>query len=239
MIELVRYADRPDVRERRRDELNEFPEYMNHNAMGWRYWGRLYDDFPQFQLAALDGDDLVGEVHALTLPVEGDELPRGWDEAFERGMEAGGGNAASLLAISVKPSARGQGLPQMLIEAVRGAAHDHGLDTLIAPVRPTLKQRYPLIPIDAYMRWRRADGSHFDPWLRTHERAGGVIAAPAPESMLIEAPVADWEEWLAFELPEDGTYVVPGMLAPLEVRGGVGTHIEPNVWVRHAVARSR
>jgi hypothetical protein len=45
-MEVVRYADRPDLRERRRDELNEFPEYMNHNAMGWKYWGRLYDDFP-------------------------------------------------------------------------------------------------------------------------------------------------------------------------------------------------
>jgi hypothetical protein len=35
--------------------------------------------------------------------------------------------------------------------------------------------------------------------------------------------------------PEDGAYVVPGMLATLEVRDGVGTHVEPNVWMRHAV----
>jgi hypothetical protein len=33
--------------------------------------------------------------------------------------------------------------------------------------------------------------------------------------------------------PEDGTYVFPGALAPLEVRGGLGRHVEPNVWVRH------
>jgi hypothetical protein len=33
-MEVVRYADRPDVRERR-GELKEFPEYMSHNAMGW------------------------------------------------------------------------------------------------------------------------------------------------------------------------------------------------------------
>jgi hypothetical protein len=25
------------------------------------------------------------------------------------------------------------------------------------------------------------------------------------------------------------------MLAPLEVRNGLGTHVEPNVWMRHAV----
>ena len=91
MTELVRYADRPELRERR-SEVDKFPEYMFHNSMGGRYWRRLYDDFPAFQLAAIDGDELVGEVHALSLPVEGVELPEGWDEAFERGMEAGGGN---------------------------------------------------------------------------------------------------------------------------------------------------
>jgi GNAT superfamily N-acetyltransferase len=236
-MEIVRYADRPDLRERRRDELNEFPEYMNHNAMGWKYWGRLYSDFADFQLAAVDGDALIGEVHALTLPVAGDELPQGWDDAFERGMEAGGGNVASLLAISVKPAARGKGVPNALIAAVRGAARDCGLDSVLAPVRPTLKHRYPLIPIERYVEWRREDGSHFDPWIRVHERVGGVIVAPAPESMLIEAPVLDWQEWTGMELPEDGTYVVPGMLAPLVVQGSVGTHVEPNVWMRHAVAQ--
>jgi GNAT superfamily N-acetyltransferase len=233
-MHVVRYADRPDLRERR-DELDEFPEYMNHNAMGWKYWGRLYADFPAFQLAALEGDALVGEVHALSLPVEGDELPSGWDEAFERGMEAGGGNVVSLLAISVKPQARNQGVPALLIEAVCNAARDAGHESVIAPVRPTLKDRYPLIPIERYVEWRREDGSHFDPWIRAHERLGGAIVRPCPESMLIEAPVSDWHEWTGMEFPDDGTYVVPRMLAPLEVRGGVGTHVEPNVWMRHGL----
>ena len=108
LMEIVRYADRPDLRELRRAALNEFPEFMNHNAMGWKYWGRLYDEFPEFQLALLDGGELVAEVHALSVPVDGDELPAGWDEAFERGMEAGGGNVLSLLAISVAASRRGE-----------------------------------------------------------------------------------------------------------------------------------
>ena len=233
-MEVVRYSDRPDLRERR-GELNEFPEYMLHNAMGGKYWGRLYTDFPAFQFAVVDGDALVGEVHALSLPVEGDELPSGWDEAFERGMEAGGGNVVSLLAISVKPEARGQGLPALLIEAVRNAAREAGHESVIAPVRPTLKDRYPLIPIERYVQWRRADGSHFDPWIRAHERLGGTIVGPCPDSMLIQAPVADWEAWTGMQFPEDGVYIVPGMLAPLEVHEGVGTHVEPNVWMRHGV----
>jgi hypothetical protein len=35
--------------------------------------------------------------------------------------------------------------------------------------------------------------------------------------------------------PDDGDYVFPGALAPLQVRAGVGTHVEPNVWIRHTV----
>ena len=233
-MNVVRYADRPDLRERRTDELNTFPAFMNHNAMGWKYWGRLYDEHPAFQLALVDGDDLVAEVHALPVHVE-DELPAGWDEAFERGMEQGDGNVLSLLAISVRPERRGGGLAGRLIDAARGAAADAGLAGVIAPVRPTLKSSYPLIPIEQYIEWRRDDGSHFDPWIRVHERAGASIVQSAPGSMRIEAPVAEWEEWTEMRFPGDGSYVVPGMLAPLEVRGGVGVHVEPNVWLRHTV----
>jgi hypothetical protein len=79
-----------------------------------------------------------------------------------------------------------------------------------------------LTPIERFVEWRRADGTHFDPWIRTHERVGGAIIALAPQSMVIEAPVSDWEEWTSLRLPEGGTYVVDGMLAPLEVRRGIG-----------------
>jgi hypothetical protein len=39
-----------------------------------------------------------------------------------------------------------------------------------------MKHRYPLTPIDRYLSWRREDGTHLDPWLRTHERLGANIA---------------------------------------------------------------
>ena len=232
-MNVVRYADRPGLRERRR-ELNGFPEYMFHNAMGSKYWGRLYDEFPAFQLALVDGGELVAEVHALPVHVDA-ELPAGWDDAFECGMELGDGNVLCLLAIDVQSQRRGGGIATTLIEAARRAAADEGLAAVIAPVRPTLKSSYPLIPIEQYIDWRRDDGSHFDPWIRVHERAGATIVQPAPRSMLIEAPVADWESWTGMRFPVDGTYVVPGMLAPLEVRAGVGVHVEPNVWLRHSL----
>jgi GNAT superfamily N-acetyltransferase len=232
-MNIARYADRPDLLERR-GELRGFPEYMNHNAMGWKYWGRLYDDYPPFQLVVEDDGALIAEVHALPVRVDA-ELPAGWDEAFERGMKAGDGNVLCLLAIAVQPERRGSGLAARLIDAERHAAAEAGLTAVIAPVRPTLKSSYPLIPIEQYVEWRRDDGSHFDPWIRVHERAGATIERPAPRSMRIEAPVADWEIWTGMRFPGDGIYVVPELLSPLEVRGGVGVHVEPNVWLRHTL----
>jgi hypothetical protein len=69
-LTLVRYADRPDLRARRFAELSgaTFPEYMHNNEPGNRYWGRLYSDFPEFQVALLEGDELLAEAHAVPCP---------------------------------------------------------------------------------------------------------------------------------------------------------------------------
>lgn len=237
-MKLVRYADRPELIDRRERLSGSFPTYMHHNEPGGRYWARLYDEHPDFQLGLLDGEELIAELHSVPTPWDGTaaDLPSGWDEAFTRAFESEREpTVLCALAISVLPERRGEQLSSRMIEAMREAARTHALRELIAPVRPTLKERYPLTPIERFVEWRRADGTHFDPWIRTHERVGGEIIASAPHSMVIVAPASDWEEWTGLRLPEDGTYVVEGMLAPLEVRGGIGRHVEPNVWMRHSV----
>jgi GNAT superfamily N-acetyltransferase len=237
-VRLFRYADEPDLRAIRYEVLSQqtFPEYLQNNVPGNKYWGRLYEDFPNFQLGLLDGDELVAELHSVPTPWDGtdEDLPAGWDDAFLRAFESGREpTVLSALAISVRPERQSQGLAARMLEEMRAAAAAGGLRELIAPVRPTLKARYPLIPIERYIEWRRPDGSHFDPWIRVHERIGGEIVAPAPESMVMDCPVSDWEEWTGMQFPSDGDYVVPEMLAPLYVRDGRGRHVEPNVWLRH------
>jgi GNAT superfamily N-acetyltransferase len=239
-VNLVRYADRPDLRAIRHERLSRrtFPEYMHHNQTGTRYWRRLYETHPDFQLALLDGDELVAELHSLPAAWDGslEDLPPGWDDIFPRAFDSGREpDALFALAISVLPERQGQRLSGVALNAMRDAARSAGLRELAAPVRPTLKTLYPLIPIERYMEWRGDDGSHFDPWLRLHERLGGRIVAAAPRSMTIDAPVADWEAWTGVVMPEDGDYLIPGGLVPVEVRDGVGRHIEPNVWVVHDV----
>ena len=139
------------------------------------------------------------------------------------------------LAISIAPERQGQQLSTRMIEAFRETARAAGLASVIAPVRPTLKSRYPLISIEEYIGWRREDGTHFDPWIRIHERVGGQIIVAAPQSMFMRAPSSDWEQWTGMSFPADGEYVFPGALATLVVANGVGTHVEPNVWLKHSV----
>ena len=110
-----------------------------------------------------------------------------------------------------------------------------GLKNLIAPVRPSWKERYPLSPIEDYARWSNEKGEPFDPWIRTHVRLGGKIAAPIPESLRITGTVADWESWINMALPASGDYTFPRCLAPLHVdrTADVGLYWEPNVWIVH------
>jgi GNAT superfamily N-acetyltransferase len=142
---------------------------------------------------------------------------------------------ACAIVIGIVPPYRGHGVSAVVLNRMASVAAAHGLDSLIAPVRPTWKERYPLTPIDRYVEWRRGDGMLYDPWLRTHERLGAELLAPAPSSMTVGGTRAEWEEWTGLQFPEDGDYVVPGALVPVRFEDGVGTYVEPNVWMRHPV----
>ena len=137
----------------------------------------------------------------------------------------------------VPPAVQGRGASRLALEGMLAIAREHGLESLIAPVRPSWKDRYPLIPIERYAGWRRADSLLFDPWMRTHERLGAEILKPEPHSLRITGTVREWEDWVGIEFPESGEYIFPGGLALLEVdrEADQGRYWEPNVWMRHPV----
>jgi hypothetical protein len=93
----------------------------------------------------------------------------------------------------------------------------HDLTALIAPVRPSWKECYPLVPIERYAAWRSADGFLFDPWMRVHERLGAAVLKSEPYSLRITGTVGEWEGWTRMTFPESGDYWFPGGLAPLTI----------------------
>lgn len=121
-----------------------------------------------------------------------------------------------------------------MIAVMRPIALSLGFSHLIAPVRPSLKSRYPLIPIEEYTQWQNLDGLPFDPWLRVHVQAGGKILHPCPSAMVVKGSSQQWKAWASMDFPSDGNYTIPHGLVPVTIRDGEGEYIEPGIWVLHA-----
>ncbi|MDQ4082290.1 MAG: hypothetical protein M3123_05305 [Actinomycetota bacterium] len=241
---LYTAAERSDLFER--TEIRQGPEFLFHNQVANRHWDKLASVFAPFQLLLYDeeADAVVGK--GFTIPFAWDGRPETLpDEGFDGVLEAGvalaeqgrKATALSALAAVIEPQYQGRGLSTLLVDGMRSVAVRHALVALVAPVRPTWKERYPLTPLERYARWRREDGSAFDPWIRVHERLGGEIVRLAARSFTVEGTVAHWEEWTGLVFPESGDYIVKGALVPVTIdrEADVGRYVEPNVWMRHPV----
>ncbi len=234
-------AERPDQWERATSLFEGlWPEYNLHGNRSGEYFGQLVPRFARFQVLVIDAgtDRIVGRGRAIPFRWDGslDDLPAGIDAV---GIRAVGADAAptavSALAAEVEGDWQGQGVSRLIIQAMARVTRDAGLRPLVAPVRPSLKDRYPLIPISDYARWHRDDDLPFDPWMRVHARLGATILRAEPRSMEITGTVPDWERWTGIAMPGPGEYVFPGGLAPLAVADGVGRYWEPNVWMLHEI----
>jgi GNAT superfamily N-acetyltransferase len=221
-----------------------WPEFMYHDAVLERLFDRVISEYAEFQFYVWDDEreEVVGGGNAIPATWDGqaETLPDGGVDAVveDRFTDAAATpNVLCALQILIAPEYRGQALSSRMIQRMAEIGHAHGLDTLIAPVRPNLKHSYPLAPIESYIEWRRPDGALLDPWLRTHERLGAEIAKVASESMRIAGTVAQWEEWTELAFPESGSYVVPGALVPVEIdrEQDEGLYVEPNVWMVHSL----
>jgi GNAT superfamily N-acetyltransferase len=229
-------------------ERTLWPEFLYHDPVLERLLGRVMGEYAEFQFYAWDGerDEVVGVGMAVPASWDGEpaSLPDGGLDAVVEARFAEGAPEPSVLCalqILIAPELRGRSLSARMIRRMAEIGRDHGLETLIAPVRPTLKDRYPLTPMERYIGWRRADGTHFDPWLRTHERLGAEIVNVAPRSCTVPGSRAEWEEWAQLAFPETGAYVVPGALVPVEIdrERDEGLYVEPNVWRVHPPVTTR
>lgn len=246
---MILRTERTDARTWPVEQMKElfsesFPEFITADRLVSAYIGRVREWFPTWNLTLVDEDeDEVPVAAGWGVPVRWDGsvegLPSGYTDSLVRAVEGRErGVAPDTLVICgavVTPSLTGRGLAGETLLALRRAALDSGLTQVVAPVRPTTKARYPLTPIETFMRWRRPDGTALDPWIRTHERLGAEILATAPASQTMTGTVAQWEKWTGLALPDSGEYVVPDGLGLLRVDRTTdeGVYQEPNVWMRH------
>ena len=240
-------VERTDAREWSDEQLADlysdgFPEFISADKLAAQYIDRVREWFPEWNLTLVDAEqNPVATGWGIPVGWDGTvaDLPTGYTDATIRAVEGREqGTAADTLVICgavVAGRLKGRGLAGQLLAALRDPAVEAGLTRVIAPVRPTLKQQYPLTPIETFMTWTRPDGAALDPWIRTHLRMGATIIAAAPASQTLTGTVAEWEEWSGLALPSSGDYVVPRGLSVLHVdrEADLGTYVEPNIWIRH------
>jgi GNAT superfamily N-acetyltransferase len=241
---FVTLEQRPDlVAQVRGLGLEVWAEFLQHSAVCRRYWRSLYNTFARFQVLLCDpADTVIAAGHTIPVVWDGTkaDLPSGLDDVLERGVgDAERGRpptTLSALAAMVAPSHQRRGLSAAILQAMRSTAAAHGLTAVIAPVRPTLKHRYPLTSIERYVHWTQPDGSPFDPWIRVHWRLGAEFLQVAPQSMVVTGTVQEWESWTGMSFPESGPYVVPEALQPvmIDLESDSGRYEDPNIWMRHA-----
>jgi GNAT superfamily N-acetyltransferase len=246
-IELVRYSERPELWAATGDISAEvWPEYNLHGDVLNAYWRQLPSEFPDYQFCLYDAreEDVVAEGH--TAPCPWDRTPEGLGDGIDAMLVAAldahrtgrRPDALCALAAEIRPRFRGRGLANEVLAAMVVLAREADLPYLIAPVRPSFKDRYPITPIERYVTWTDENGEPFDPWIRVHVRVGGRLVKPVPRSMRITGTVAEWEAWTGMRFPDDGAYTFPAGLAPVEIDRGrdVGEYWEPNVWIVHVVS---
>lgn len=244
---MVVTAERTDAREWSDEQMADlfsdgFPAFITADKLAKQYIGRVREWFPEWNLTLVDAEQNPAAA-GWGIPVRWDgtmtDLPTGYTDATIRAVKGREqGIVADTLVICgavVAGRLKGRGLAGKLLATLCDIAVQTGLARVIAPVRPTLKQQYPLTPAETFMAWTRPDGTALDPWIRTHLRLGATILAAAPASQTMTGTVAEWEEWSGIALPSTGDYVIPQGLSVLHVdrEADLGTYVEPNIWIRH------
>lgn len=242
-FEVVTTSSRPDLAEEAAAAFREgWPEFIFHDRVAAEHTDRVGPYFPRYDVLVLDGGAVVAGGWGVPFRWDGTvtSLPEGYDGtlvAAVTGHENGVvPNTLAIMAAAVRADRRGGGLAGRVLTALRERAADAGLRHVVAPVRPVLKTRYPLTTMADFARWTRTDGLHLDPWIRTHQRLGATVLAPAPRSMVVTGTVGTWESWAEMAFPQSGRYVVPGALEPVDIdrERDRGTYVETNLWIRHA-----
>ncbi len=223
-----------------------WPEFLLHgDVAGWR---SLFDVFADFQILFFDQKNVlvaVGHTVPITWDGSNQDLPENISAIIQRALrnkrERVACNALTALAAMVGKQYRGTGLSRNIIKAMIELGAHNGLGYLLAPLRPSLKSMYPLIPFDHYVKWKRDDGMPFDPWLRVHLEMGAEVLKVMEKSLTVRGSVSEWESWAGMKFPESGRYIVEGAFQPIQidVEKDEGIYEEPNIWVCHKIGKSQ
>jgi GNAT superfamily N-acetyltransferase len=244
-ISFVTARDRPELVKPMWELPTPWPTFMQQDVVSDFCYDLMPVRYPEYQLLAVDGDQVRARVNAVPYAWSGDDedLPEnGWDYALGMAFRPempGAATAVCLIEARIHPEMAGTGFGTDLLLAARENAAALGYSHLLAPLRPTRKHLEPDTPIEEYIRRIRPDGTAFDPWLRSHLRLGGRLARICHSAMTIAGSLAEWRVWTGLPFDTSGTVHVEGALNPVHVsvENDYAVYVEPNVWIVHRTGR--
>ena len=207
---------------------------------GNEYWNKLFHYYPEHQLFFETNEgEWLG--FANTIPIQFDlpleELPEeGWDWLIKEGItgyeEGIVPNTLGGLQIGVNPKFRGQGWSKKILEKAKESMLKHHFTQFILPIRPTLKDLHPEIPMEEYLTWKK-EGKIYDPWIRTHVHSGASIIKVCPQAMTVKGSIKDWKQRSGINFTSSGKYEVDGGLSLVDINleTNIGVYYEPNIWI--------
>lgn len=215
--------------------------YLNYTRAHYELYSDLLNKYADYQLCLVNEETNYPVAVANCVPIScsgPDNLPpEGWDWVVETAARPNGSHRMlGALAISVPAIHRSKGYARRMIRELLDLAERKGMRGLIAPVRPSAKAEHPWVSIDDYITWTDSRGRVYDPWLRSHLSSGGKLVGPCERSMVVNEPLAFWENWTRQTFEQSGSYAVDGGLVPvhIDVERRTGRYEEPNVWVTYA-----
>lgn len=178
---IVSLKERYDLFERQ-DRICEevWPEFMLHDTVANTFWMQFIEAFKEYQLLIMDGSEILAIINTVPMHFEKsiNELPdEGWDWSVKKSIsdykDKIKPNILMGVQIVVNRKHQGKGLSFLAVREMYNLAGKKGFNKLILPVRPSDKHKYPLIPMENYIKWKNENGLHFDNWLRVHIKIGG------------------------------------------------------------------
>ncbi len=244
---VIPYLEQPELlKELANLEEESFPAFINDDPVWAMISPHFYKEFAAFQFFIYDDEKkkVAGMCNNVPFNWDGnpDNLPTYQGMMHTAISDWQGGNhkpntLSGVLGL-IDPEYRGQGVVEMLGFNVYGLCMEHGMSSIMIAVRPTIKDKYPMVSIEEYVQWKNVEGNMFDPWLRAQENMGGELIKVEPQSTVIDGTVAQWEGWTDMKFPVSGDYWVPGALSTvnIDLEKDLGRHFEPHVWYKTPVA---
>lgn len=141
------------------DRINEksWPQFM----LNWdcKEWSHLYTTFAQYQiLITSDDDEIMAFGHTIpifwneSVELISDNLDILIKDAVKANKNGKKPNVLLALAAVVSENHKGKGLSYEVVKEMKDMAIKHEITDVLIPVRPTLKTKYPLIPLEQYIK---------------------------------------------------------------------------------------